>query len=685
MSSYSSVRRSDQEDTRSLIPRQFNNSEHSMFPENSRRGMGSEIDYSGIEMGSIPHLGPGIPVHRRRGRFEPLSFLRMFVGWPAVVICGQVIIQVFAWSFFGVVQSRGFIALPYSAASWAKDNPHLLTLLSTLISTALAAWSSFLFSFGVRHSVALYLRRPMSLSTFVSTVNISGRSLVLDPRKWKWSAMSMGVIVLTGVQTSGWSTFLTPGGIVIQTPVSGSELDLSSPALRQMYSSNPQMFRDCIDDGSLRPAFIVGGTESGYALSKHVMGSPASFTLMDQTFNVSTAGILPTPLRDVNASTWFPNMTVIPSTVQGLSALPEGLSSNYTMRQQGFSADVSCEFRNLTNTTTPSLSHRTDTVKDWNNLNFTGSSVGVVRYSEISSTCPVAPGLASDFTWAYTTKPNYVLALACGTAGNYSAFFSCRGSLPSTAVLALIFVWSGIYWMPPTVCNVSPKITKVDVDYSNLQTSSGTIDTTVVEGGVWDPDGPAGLAAVIAMTNTVFIAQAATNNIMGDEIKTLVTDVNDDNDTKTELEMTEAYVQGVAEYSGSVLRACLSGKNATFAEGVPPNMTIPTSGTIFTQTMGWTRHELSSVWVLIPGALVALATIIVVVVAVAQHAGDPPTDSFNPADPMHLVAVAAAGGLTHAFTGTSEKDIEAAEDMNVVLRSFPGRGPALVRALDTSA
>ncbi|KAJ7458140.1 hypothetical protein FB451DRAFT_1406453 [Mycena latifolia] len=593
----------------------------------------------------------------------------MVVGWPALVICGQVIIQVFAWSFFAVVQSRGFIALPYSTASWAKDNPHLVTLLSTLISTALAAWSSFLFSFGVRHSVALYLRRPMSLSTFVSTVNISGRSLVLDPRKWKWSAMSIGVIILTGVQTSGWSTFLTPGGIVIQTPVSGSELDLSSPVLRQMYSSSPQIFQDCIDDGSLRPAFIVGGTESGYALSKHNMGSPASFTLMDQTFNVSTAGILPTPLRDVNASTWFPNMTVIPSTVQGLSALPEGLSSNYTMRQQGFSADVTCEFRNLTDTTTPSVGFRTDTVKDWNHLNFTGSTVGVMQYSELSSTCPVAPGLASNFTWAYTTEPNYVLVLPCGTAGNYT----------------LIFVWSGIYWQPPTVCNVSPKITKVDVDYSNSLTSSGTIDTTVVEGGVWDPDGPAGLAAVIAMANTVFIAQAATNNIMGDEITSLAMDVNNDNATRTWLALTEAYVQGVAEYSGSVLRACLSGKNATFAEGVPPNMTVPTSGTIFTQTMGWTRHELSSIWILIPGALVALATIIVVIVAVAQHAGDPPTDSFDPADPMHLVAVAAAGGLTHAFTGTSEKDIEAAEDMNVVLRSFPGRGPALVRALDTSA
>ncbi|KAJ7458062.1 hypothetical protein FB451DRAFT_1273637, partial [Mycena latifolia] len=307
MSSYSSVRRSDPEDTRSLIPRQFNHSEEPMFPENGRRGWDLKL------------TSPGIPVHRRRGRFEPRAFLRMFVGWPVLVICGQVIIQIFAWSFFAVVQSRRFIALPYSAASWAKDNPHLLTLLSTLISTALAAWSSFLFSFGVRHSVALYLRRPMSLSTFVSTINISGRSLVLDPRKWKWSAMSIG---------RSWSTFLTPVGIVIQTPITGSELDLSSPALRQMYSSSPQLFQDCIYDGSTWSQSCVHRGRDGKWIRafKTIMGSTAS-------------GHSAYPLSDVNASTWFPDMTVIPSTVHGLSAVPEGLSSNYTMRQQGMFLD----------------------------------------------------------------------------------------------------------------------------------------------------------------------------------------------------------------------------------------------------------------------------------------------------------------------------------------------------------
>ncbi|KAJ7459354.1 hypothetical protein FB451DRAFT_1563720 [Mycena latifolia] len=663
MSGYRSVHLSDPEHTYPLEFTQPN--------ENDRTAVGSEFVESRFDLRaaeSEKSLAYDTSARLQRNHsFAPRAFLWMLLGWPALVICAQVIIQVLAWGFFALVQSRGSIPLPYSTASWAKANPRILTLLSTLVSTGLAAYSTFLFSFGVRQSVALYLRQPMSLATFVSTIGISSRSLVLDPKKWKWSAMSISVVALTGVQTSAWSTFLTPVEIVIQTAVGGTELDLSSRALRQMYSSSPETFANCIVNSSLESAFFVGGTDSGYALAKHNMGYPASFTLMDQTFNVSAAGILPATLRNVNASTWFPHMTVIPS-LRGLDDVPRGFSSNYTMTQQGFSADVTCEFKDLNIETTPSLDFRADTVKDWNNFNFTGSAPGVVRYSEISSNCPVVKGFLSNFTWAFTTTPNYVLMLPCGAAANYT----------------LIFVWSGIYQQPPIVCTVSPKITKVNVDYSDSHSISGTISTTVLDGGVWDPDGPAGLAAITAMSNTVFNAQAAFTNVMGSQIKSLVTDVNDYNTANTSLRSTEAYIQGVAEYSGSILRACLSGKNATFVEGVPAGMTVATNGTIFTETLGWTRHGSSSIWVLIPGSVIALATIIVVIAAVAHHASAPPQDPFDPADPMHLMAVVAAGGLSDAFTGTSKKDIKAAEDTKVILQSFPGRGPALVRTLHIS-
>ncbi|KAJ7495019.1 hypothetical protein FB451DRAFT_1360023 [Mycena latifolia] len=625
------------------------------------------------DMGSDLHEKPFDPrpfdaghVLPQRGGFSMKGFLSKLLGWPAIVICGQIILQVAAWTFFVVVESKGFIALPYASASWAKDHARKVTLISTLISTILASCSSFLFSFGVRRSIALYLGRPMSLAAFVATVSISARSLVLDPRKWKWSAMSIALVILTGVQTSGWSTLLTPVGIVIQTPVSGTELDLSSLFLRQMQSSGGLDY--CIQNSSFIPAFTVGQTQSGYARASNFLQYPATFTLMDQTFNISAAGILPVTLGDVNASTWFPDATVLPSTLQGLSDLPDALSLNYSMLQQGFSVDVTCAFHNLSADTTPSLTLLNDTVKDWNTLDI--SLLDPIMFTRISSTCAVPDHSGLNATNAYTMgeAPSYILMIACGPANNN---------------YTLVFVSAGEYEAPTTVCTLSPKITKVVVDYSDPFSFSGTIGTTTaVEGAVPDPDGPAGFYAVSTISNMLFFAQAIASNIMGDQINSVLTDVSDDDFDTFKLALTEEYIRGVAEYSGSVFRACLSAKNQTFPDGVPANMTIATSGIIFSQTVGWNHLAASSVWVLIPGSLVAIVTIVFVLVAVAQHAGDPPRDVFDPSNAMHLVAAAAAGGLNDAFTGTGEEDIQAAERVNVVLGSIPGRGPALIRTED---
>lgn len=106
-------------------------------------------------------------------------------------------------------------------------------------------------------------------------------------------------------------------------------------------------------------AFIEGQTESGYAVAKDDMGFPASLTFMEQAFNISTckahsprplpqaqhfaAGILPLPLIEVNTTSWFPgNFTSsIPATIKPAVELPNGLSSSYSMVQQG----ESCESR----------------------------------------------------------------------------------------------------------------------------------------------------------------------------------------------------------------------------------------------------------------------------------------------------------------------------------------------------
>jgi hypothetical protein len=108
-------------------------------------------------------------------------------------------------------------------------------------------------------------------------------------------------------------------------------------------------------------------------------------------------------------------------------------------------------------------------------------------------------------------------------------------------------------------------------------------------------------------------------------------------------------------------------------------MTIPFNGTLVIQTVGWTRWAVSSIWVLIPGTLVALATIVVVLVVVGKHSGGTPSDQFDPGNAMHLISAAAAGGLSDTFTGIDENGLEAGERVQIHLGFKEGHGPALLR------
>jgi hypothetical protein len=110
--------------------------------------------------------------------------------------------------------------------------------------------------------------------------------------------------------------------------------------------------------------------------------------------------------------------------------------------------------------------------------------------------------------------------------------------------------------------------------------------------------------------------------------------------------------------------------------GVPANMTVAISGTHNTETMGWRYGSAATRWVLVPGTLLALATIIISLVAVIRHKGPMPNNSFDPSEPLDLMAAAAAGDLNTALQSMRLKGAE----LDVVLEWTPDRGPALLRS-----
>ncbi|KAJ7856801.1 hypothetical protein B0H14DRAFT_3135934 [Mycena olivaceomarginata] len=81
-----------------------------------------------------------IPPQHFRLTTRGLSFRLM--RWPAIFVSGQLVLQALGWGFFAVVKYHSQLALPFSTATWVDNNSHLVTLISTLVSTLLAGVSS---------------------------------------------------------------------------------------------------------------------------------------------------------------------------------------------------------------------------------------------------------------------------------------------------------------------------------------------------------------------------------------------------------------------------------------------------------------------------------------------------------------------------------------------------------------
>ncbi|KAJ7734328.1 hypothetical protein DFH07DRAFT_967651 [Mycena maculata] len=560
------------------------------------------------------------------------------IGWPAMVVLGQILLQAMGWGFFLFVRARGAVPLPFESAVWVKNNGHLVTLLTTLIATVLAGSSSFLFSYAIRRSMALYLSRPVSLATLGASVSISMRSIVFHRRNWKWPTVSLFFFFLAGVQTSGWSTLLTPVTVIVSSPLVGSELDLSSQNLYEMYNKSVLNNCDFSQHGNAHASMstLVGQSESGYAAARTSLAQPTTLTLMDRVFNVSTGmnmsqplyiftyryvgGILPAFLVPIDVSAWFTTASVIPATTHNVGV--ENWDNDYRINGDltWYKFSSTCESKN-----------------GWNSTN--GFNLG-------------------------NGEGNLMMMVACGPgpADNYT------------------LVFTGNY-MLTTFCQVTPKITTALVEYTsgNINVINPNITAPVVV-----QSGASGVSAVDALALLVYTSQGVFSNVVGNDLYAVGQDATSASHLKiqTVLGPLEEFIRGAMEYSGSMLRACLS-TNVSFSEGVPLNMSIPTTGALFTETMGWSYESTAATrWVLVPGTLIAVFTICVVGVALYRHDGDLPreSDQFDPSNPLHLMAAAAAGGLDNAFKGLGHKDMKDGEKLDVVLGSIPGRGPALVRA-----
>ncbi|KAJ6461172.1 hypothetical protein C8R47DRAFT_1327535 [Mycena vitilis] len=608
-----------------------------------------------------PYQSEDKPVPPRNFRLAKGALFSHLLGWPALAVLGQLFLQALAWTFLAVVRSRGSVALPLSRAIWADNNPHIVTFVATLISTFLAASSSFLFSYALRRSMSLYLLRPVSLATLGAGVTISTRSLVFHRRHWKWPAVSLLCLIMAGIQTSAWSTLITPVHIVISSPLLGRDFDLSNPSLQQLWNAQDSLIGGSCNVAETGTAIAGGVPDSGYANAQSYLGLPAAVSLLGQGFNVSTRGIFAATLNDSNVGGWS-----IPATVESVVPRHSGISSSYSMNQQGFTATVSCELRNLTNVTSPDVESLSSFPTGWEGpgADESGDESGdgpTMTWMQISSSCKQVYGMNQTEIIVGEESP-YMWVLVCDptpdSPNNYTMILQHNTDLTPPSNASYL------------VCRVAPTTSAVRVNYA------GEISVTVESlGPPVDAGGIAGSNAMSMVVNLVVAEQSLVGNGMANQLLELTANGG----ANEEIEILEQYLQGVVEYSASVLRTCLHNSSA-FPDGVPTNMTQLMNGTWNAQTLGWKRYSTgTTIWIIVPGLFMACCTVALVLVAIYRHGGEMDTDTttFDPSNPLHLMAAAAAGGLNNVFRSLRGRDILDGGKTTVVLGSVPGRGPAL--------
>ncbi|KAF8210788.1 hypothetical protein K438DRAFT_1752559 [Mycena galopus ATCC 62051] len=560
-------------------------------------------------------------------------FLTRRLWWPVYIVVGQGLLLSLAWGFFAVVRARGQIPMSLAVADAMRSNPQSKTYVVTFLATSLSALSSYLFSQAVRHAILVYLTGPLSVSTLGFGILISRRTPFFRRQAVLW-VLAGGVFFLATLgQTASWTALLTPNIIVTPTPLEGTEIDLTSDVFNDIESTqflklwNGTMgtaLQAYMEQGpGITSVLEMSGTANAYWDANQV--SVVNFGGWD--YADSTGGIAPIDLRDtvpLNSGELFTtNVKPYP---------PPGTDFNTSMIQQGLTANVSCQYQQLDETTNPPLRRVIYPVlieKDtFDGFSYTGIIVSTIcSDGEIQSTSVVS------------STNETLVSLICGTTDD-----------TGTTTYTVIIDGNGIYAAgdESVVCTVTPLTLDYVVTYSGKFIYRDFDSEPVNRQSTPAPPG-IGAIATYCLADVFIYGQSSMRNVVGDSITSI-------SDSQSGLSVTtlwvpsvlfgwEAYIQGVVEFVGTAVKTDLAWVNGPLGGSLPPTMIRTISGTALTTSLGWEYKEAIGPAILIPSTFIAVASILIVVFAQLknrkiqmQHA------DFDPNDPLLLMAAASAGG-----------------------------------------
>ncbi|KAN0088824.1 hypothetical protein V8E55_005881 [Tylopilus felleus] len=294
-------------------------------------------------------------------------------------------------------------------------------------------------------------------------------------------------------------------------------------------------------------------------------------------FNSSTGGVNPT-----SAQNQLSNIPTLPENYQGLS-------TSFSLVQQGYTANISCM-------TSPSPTIILNNSASVEHIFETPS--GSFNYTLETWSWSTNCSGNGDF---YTGEIN--LLTSDGAIGNgifaTSVCYYQNFSGPSNQSFLVLMQspantnYSNTYFAAnpnlPIVCQVTPMVTTLEVQYnqSNLTNVNSVLEQVLL------PNDSLTFASIQASViwGAYFLAQGQYSNSFADDLLEVVQllstgPVSNANYTL----LLGEYIRGVFDYMGSVMRASFVDRFLLLDLPIPENMTIPITGTMSVQTIGWQFH-----------------------------------------------------------------------------------------------
>ncbi|KAG1750343.1 uncharacterized protein EDB91DRAFT_1344052 [Suillus paluster] len=573
----------------------------------------------------------------------------IFNGRLACCVFLQVVIFTFALWFAIHVHIRGHVNLPSRAARAVIDNPRITSYVVTLVATGISFLNTLLL--GLVLQVALRARMSDTLSlqalrgslSFVTGQILLGvrglkiswawiKSLVCmrggrkhiapsDREYWTWLAYTSLYAVLCGSLTSSWSSFLTPTPMNLQFHFTGTQADYSAAAAQlqaiwqgslTQYPSESSPLVTNMDAARVQNWGLADVTlylQAGNAAATTELGSPYYMPFMGALYNGSTGGIYTTASM----------MTQLAG--PSIPSEYTGWSRTYTTVQQGLSAEVQCRQQAFINATDVNPSAGLY----WSES--PGSSITAPNLT-VPADYNILRGLlitdCSNYSVAYTSDilamvntSGYPLGdgVLVGSVCQYQDFE--KASNQSFLVLLQGFAPSYSF-ITPTICQVSPRITTVNVEFDGITVNIN--DTTNSE-----PLDPAGhqAAYIDQISNLIWYMIFDTQGLSGNSMAAGIQFIGyayDDSLTMNSSMLNfalENYLRGAIEFLATVWQVELQPmSNTSMAEY---------TGVTHVGSMGYEYSGSTSLFLLVP-----LAVVVIITCAAALYT--PVEDSKKPGD-----------------------------------------------------